>query len=107
VEFAIAIERGTVLREDDALVVDELPLVVIVHERAEPVLEARPRTTAEWGLWAYHIGNAHQPVMIAADALVCPDVPGVEQVFDYHRIPFTRAVRPFTPVSQAPGHHAA
>ena len=40
-----------------------------------------------------------------ADAIVCPDVPGMEQVLTYHVIPFTREQRAFTPVSQAPGHH--
>jgi hypothetical protein len=29
----------------------------------------------------------------------------MEQVLTYHAIPFTREERPFTPVSQAPGHH--
>jgi hypothetical protein len=43
--------------------------------------------------------------MIDEETLVCPDIPGVEQMLGYHRIPFTRQRRPFTPVSQTPSHH--
>ena len=71
----------------------------------ERVLVVRPTTTTEWALWSYHIGNSHQPLMIAADVIVCADLPGMEQVLTYHAIPFAREQRAFTPVSQAPGHH--
>ena len=64
----------------------------------------RPATPAEWGRVAYHIGNSHQPLMLAADAIVCADVPGMLQVLDHHGIPYERASRPFTPVGQIPAH---
>ena len=105
VEFGTALARGTVLREGDCLALENPPLVVVVHELPEPVLVARPSSASEWALWGYHIGNSHQPLMIAADALVCAALPGMEQVLNYHAIPFSREMRPFTPVSQAPGHH--
>jgi urease accessory protein len=104
-EFVTALERGTVLRQGDALVLESVPLVVTIHERPEEVLVVSPRTVEEWALWAYHIGNSHQPLMIDDDTLVCPDIPGVDQMLGYHGIPFTRERRPFTPVSQAPSHH--
>ena len=107
VDFATALARGTVLRERDLIVLDALPLVVTVRERAEAVLVVHPQTPREWALWSYHFGNSHQPLMIDDRALVCPDIAGVEQMLTYHAIPFTRDVRPFTPVSQAPGHHGA
>ena len=53
-------------------------LVVSGVERDEPVFVIEPRSPHEWGLFAYHIGNRHQPLMITGSALVCPDVPGVE-----------------------------
>ena len=57
----------------------------------EPVFVIEPRSRAEWGLFAYHIGNRHQPVMITERAIVCPDVPGVEQLLTQHAHPvFTR-----------------
>jgi urease accessory protein len=105
VEFGTALPRGTTLREGDCLALDNPPLLVVVHELPEQVLVARPASHAEWALWGYHIGNSHQPLMIASDALVCVDVPGMQQVLNYHAIPYTRDIRPFTPVSQAPGHH--
>ena len=105
VEFATALPRGTVLREGDVLILESSQLIVEVRALEERVLVVRPTTTEEWALWSYHIGNSHQPLMIAADAIVCADLPGMEQVLTYHAIPFAREQRAFTPVSQAPGHH--
>ena len=101
IEFATALERGTVLRGGDCFVVDEASLVVVVVERLENVFVIEPRTPAEWGLFAYCIGNSHQPLMLVDAAIVCPDLPGMEQVLLYHGIPFSRSVRTFTPVGLA------
>ena len=101
-EFATALPRATVLRQDDCFV---LPgLIVRVVERLEPVYVIDPRTPEEWGLFAYHLGNNHQPLMLTAGALVCADVPGARQVLDYHGIPYMREERAFTPVTLNPGH---
>lgn len=105
--FAVALPRGTQLRDGDCFVLHEPPRVIVVREQREPVFVVRPRSAGEWALWAYHIGNSHQPIMIAPEAIVCPDLPGMEQVLAYHAIPFTREIRAFTPVSAAPGHHGA
>jgi urease accessory protein UreE len=105
VEFGTALPLGTVLQEGDCLVLDNPPLLVIVHESLDPVLVVTPSGAAQFALWAYHIGNSHQPLMITDQQLICLDVTGMQQVLDYHAIPFTRERRPFTPVSQAPGHH--
>jgi urease accessory protein len=106
-EFATALPRGTVLSEGDLLVFDEERLSVCVREALEPVLVIRPETSAEWARIAYHIGNSHQPLMVAADGIVCPEVPGMEQVLSYHAIPFTRERRVFTPMAQIPDHQHA
>lgn len=103
-QFATALARGTVLSGGDVLVVDDLRLAVSVVERAEPVLVVRPRSTAEWGVFAYQIGNGHQPMMIADDAIICADLPGMEQTLARHGIPFERDSRPFTPVGGAADH---
>jgi urease accessory protein len=105
VEFGTSLPRGTVLRAGDCLVLEEERLVVSVVERAEPVFIIQPRGEAESALFAYHIGNRHQPLMIENGSLVCPDVPGVEQLLQQHRMPYSRAVRPFTPVATTTGHH--
>jgi urease accessory protein len=104
VEFATTLERGTVLRSGDAFVVDDLRLVIAVVEREEPVLVVRPAGVALWALYGYQIGNSHQPMMIEADAIVCADVPGMEQILEQHGMPFTRETRPFTPVSGIADH---
>ncbi len=105
VEFGTSLAPGVVLREGDCLALEQPPLVVVVRERDEPVLVARAASAAQAARWAYYIGNSHQPLMIADDALVCADVPGMEQVLAYHAIPFTREQRTFTPESTGPEHH--
>jgi len=104
VSFATALPRGTVLRADDALVVDALRLVVVVVELAEPVLVICPATPEEWGLVGYFVGNSHQPMMVAPDGILVPDLLGMSQVLDFHQVPFVRAERPFTPIAQVPSH---
>ena len=104
VEFATALPRGTILRQDDCLVVDALELVAVVVERAEPVFVISPATPSEWAEFAYHIGNSHQPMMLTEREIVCADLPGMDQVLDQHAIAFTRTTRPFTPIGQSADH---
>jgi urease accessory protein len=105
VEFGMSLPRGSILRSGDCLVLSAARLVVAVVEKPEPVFVIEPQTPQEWGLFAYHIGNRHQPLMITDRAMVCPDVAGIEQLLNQQHIPFTRATLPFTPVSTAAGHH--
>ena len=104
VEFGASLPRGTVLRRGDCLLLDPDRRVVFVVERPETVLVVTPRTPAEWALFAYHIGNRHQPLMITDQAIVCPEVPGVEQLLQQHRMPYRRDTRPFTPAAAVAGH---
>jgi urease accessory protein UreE len=94
-------------QEGDCLVFDALRLVVRVVERPEAVFVIEPRTPQEWALYAYHIGNRHQPAMITSRAIVCPDVPGVEQLLEQIHVPYTRATLPFTPATTPASHHHA
>src|SRR3954468_9993002 len=104
-ELALSLPRGTVLRAGDCLVVDSDRVVVSVVEKPEPVFVIEPGIPSDWGRYAYHIGNRHQPVMITSQSIVCPDVPGVEQLLVQQQIPFRRAVLPFTPATAVAGHH--
>lgn len=104
VEFGTSLPRGTVLRADDCFVLDDLRTIVAVVERPEAVFVITPRTSQEWGLFAYHIGNRHQPVMITDEGLVCPDEAGVEQLLQQQHMPHVRALLPFTPASTVAGH---
>ncbi|PYR31588.1 MAG: hypothetical protein DMF90_25335 [Acidobacteria bacterium] len=103
-EFGTALPLGTVLKNGDCLVLDDPAVVIQVIERMEPVLVVTPRSGTEWGVFAYQIGNSHQPAMFTADAIVCPDLPWTEQVLAYHLIPFTREARPFTPTGRLADH---
>jgi urease accessory protein UreE len=104
VEFGTSLPRGTVLRAGDYFLLDTDRLVIFVVERAEPVFVIEPRTQPEWALFAYHIGNRHQPVMITDRSLVCPDVPGVEPLLQQHHMPYVRSTLPFTPAATVAGH---
>jgi len=105
VAFGLHLTRGTILRGGDCLVLHEAKTVVVVIERPEPVFLVEPRTPQEWGLYAYHIGNRHQPLMITDAGIVCPDVAGVEQLLAQQRIPFTRGTLAFTPATSVANHH--
>jgi urease accessory protein UreE len=102
--FGTALPRGTVLCEGDWLLVEPKATAVEVHERAEAVLLVEPATPYDWGAYAYYIGNSHQPVMITDTAIVCADLPGMEQVLTYHGIAFRRALMAFTPLAMNVGH---
>lgn len=103
-EFATALPRGSVLQDGDWFVLGTPPIVIRVIERKEQVLVVHPASAAEWALFAYHIGNSHQPLMLSSDGLICPAGPGAEQVLTYHQIPFAREHRAFTPIGQVPSH---
>ena len=104
VEFGLALPRGSVLRAGDCIVLDAVRTVVTVVERPEPVFVIEPRSAQEWALYAYHIGNRHQPVMITDRALVCPDVPGVAQLLQQQHVPHVQAMLPFTPATAVGAH---
>jgi urease accessory protein len=105
VEFGTALERGMVLRGGDWLLIEALATAVAVVELAEPVFIIRPQSAAEWATFGYFIGNSHQPLMITEAEMVCAILPGITEVLNYHRIPFTRDERPFTPLGvDAIGH---
>jgi urease accessory protein len=103
-EFGTALPRGLLLRQGDCFVLDSVQVVVEVAERDEPVLIVSPGAGAEWATFGYHIGNSHQPVMITATAIICPDVPGMAQVLDQHAIPFAHAIQPFNPIGAFVDH---
>ena len=104
VEFGTSLPRGTILRAGDHFVLEAERLIVAVVERPEAVFVIEPRSAPEWGLFAYHIGNRHQPLMVTDGSLVCPDLPGVEQLLQQHRMPYVRATLPFTPAATVAAH---
>ncbi|HVC20382.1 MAG TPA: urease accessory protein UreE [Vicinamibacterales bacterium] len=106
-EFGLSLPPGVTLREGDCLLLEPLRRVVRVRESEEEVFVLRPATPQEWAWDAYQIGNRHQPLMIAGDALICPRGPGVQQLLEQLRIPYVAARRPFTPAIARVGHDHA
>jgi urease accessory protein UreE len=104
IEYATALPRGTIIYEGDCFVFEARRIVIRVVELEEPMLVVRPASNVEWGLFAYHIGNSHQPMMIAGDAMICPDALGMDQILAFHQIPFVREHRRFTPIGQMSDH---
>ena len=99
------VETPADLQEWLDVCLDEAKMVVVVVERPEPVFLIEPHAPQEWGLFAYHIGNRHLPLMITETGIVCPDVAGVEPLLEQQRIPFSRATLAFTPVTTVSNHH--
>ena len=104
VEFTTALPRGTVLRENDCLVIEAAQLVVRVVECVEQVLVIRPADAMQAAEFAYHIGNSHSPVMLDVGQIVCLELPGMSRLLDYYGIPFEREERPFTPIGPPTAH---
>lgn len=105
VEFGVMLPPGRVLADGDCLALDAPRTLVVVRAIAEPVLVTASATPRDLARWAYLLGNSHQPLMLDADVLVCPDTRDAEQVLSYYAIPFTRDTRAFSPEPTGPGHH--
>jgi urease accessory protein len=103
-EFGTSLTRGITLRAGDCFIVDDPPTVVVVVERAEPVLVVEPHAPFEWGVFAYQIGNSHHPMTIQGNEIVCADLPGMSQILEQHAIPYRRDIRPFTPIALVGDH---
>ena len=103
VEFGTSLPRGSVLRDGDCFVLDAERLVVAVVERAEPVFVIEPRSAPEWALFAYHIGNRHQPVMIT-DGARLPGRAGHRAAAGAAPHAVHARTLPFTPAATVAGH---
>ncbi len=67
-EAALMLERGTILRGGDRLLVDDGRIVQVVAED-EAVLHVSAENSRQLARAAYHLGNRHVPLQIGADWL--------------------------------------
>jgi urease accessory protein len=102
--FAISLPGGTVLKENDCLVLESERTVVRIREAPEPVYIVRPKSPREWAFYAYHVGNRHQPVMIGETELIFLQGPAVRSLLEQLQVPYETAERPFTAALANVGH---
>jgi len=103
-EFAISLPSGALLKENDCLVLESERTIVTVRESFEPVYVIRPQRPQDWAFYAYHVGNRHQPVMIADSELIFLRTPAVKSLLEHLRVPYSESERPFTAALANPGH---
>ncbi len=70
-ELIISLPRGEELHDGDVVYV-EGGVAIMVVAAPEDVLEVSPRTTREWALAAYQLGNLHRPARFLPDAILTP-----------------------------------
>jgi urease accessory protein len=70
-ELIISLPRGEELHDGDVVYV-EGGVAIVVVAAPEDLLEVRPRTTREWALAAYQLGNLHRPARFLPDAILTP-----------------------------------
>ncbi|MBV8886910.1 MAG: urease accessory protein UreE [Chroococcidiopsidaceae cyanobacterium CP_BM_RX_35] len=100
----LRLARGTVLRDGDLLCSEEGSLVR-VSAKPEPVLTVTASTSLNLLRAAYHLGNRHVPVEIAATHLrISPD-PVLWAMLEQLGMEVEEAVLPFQPEMGAYGHH--
>jgi len=104
VEFAISLPNGSLLKENDCLVLEAEKTIVVVRESLEPVYIIRPEKPQDWAYYAYHVGNRHQAAMIGDSELIFLRSPAVKSLLDFLRVPYIETERPFTGALANPGH---
>ncbi len=70
-ELIISLPRGEELHDGDVVYIED-GVAVVVAAAPEDVLEVNPRTTREWALTAYQLGNLHRPARFLPDAILTP-----------------------------------
>ena len=66
--FLLDLDRPTMLRDGDGLVLDDGSIVVVAGQ-VEPLIEARAPTAHDFVRLAWHLGNRHTDVQIAGDRI--------------------------------------
>jgi urease accessory protein len=93
-ELIISLPRGEELHDGDVVHL-EGGVAVVVVAAPEDVLEVSPRTTREWALAAYQLGNLHRPARFLGDAILTPYDRSSAEVLRALGVPTRRATRDF------------
>ena len=106
-EVALHLPRGTVLRDRDILQPDSGSPLVMVVAKPEPVLEVSAKTPLALLRAAYHLGNRHVPLEIAASYLRLAPDPVLKSMLENLGVEVREKVYPFQPEPGAYGHSHA
>jgi urease accessory protein len=101
-EVALVLPRGTVLRDGDMLVADDGALVRVIAA-AQDVLVVHAHDVPTLTRAAYHLGNRHTPVEVAAEHLKLESDPVLEDMLKRLGAHVEHATLPFQPETGAYG----
>jgi len=104
-EVALALPRGTVLRDGDLLRADDGRAVRVVAQ-PERVMQVSCATKLELARAAYHLGNRHVPLQIAPDWLRLAEDPVLRRMLEGLGATVTVLDAPFEPEAGAYGEHS-
>ena len=106
----LQLPRGTVLADGDILVSELTPaasnLAIRVLAKAEPVLSVTASTPLALLRGAYHLGNRHVPLEVAADYLRLMPDPVLADLLTQLGLQVEPAITPFHPEAGAYGNKA-
>lgn len=104
----LRLPRGTVLQDNDILQSENNNTLVRVIAKPEPVLAVTAKTQVDLLRAAYHLGNRHVPLEIAATYLRLSPDPVLRTMLEQMGMKVEEAVLPFQPEIGAyeSSHHA-
>ncbi|MEP0750926.1 urease accessory protein UreE [Trichocoleus sp. Lan] len=101
----LRLPRGTVLRDRDLLQSEIGDIVVRIVAKPEPVLTATAQNPLDLLRAAYHLGNRHIPLEIAATHLRLSPDPVLKSMLEHLGMEVREEISPFYPEMGAYGHH--
>lgn len=104
-EVALALPRGTVLRDGDLLRADDGRTVRVIA-KPERVMQVSCATTLDLARAAYHLGNRHVPLQIAPDWLRLAEDTVLRRMIEGLGATVTVLDAPFEPEAGAHGEHS-
>jgi len=107
-ELRISLPRESELQDGDVLSIDG-GVAVVVRAAAEPLYVVRPRSSMEWGVAGFQLGNLHRPVRFGDDAMLTPADPMVADLLSRLDIAYEERTIPFVGKRYGSfvGHHHA
>lgn len=103
-EFAISLDKATVLNDGDALKLEDGTLVQI-KAAPESLLEIRAENPLRLVRLAWHLGGHHVPAEMTSDALYVPNDAALGELVRGQGCSMTVVERPFQPEAEV-HHHA-